>query len=59
MLDRHDLGVLRSRSARHRNQRLTGRIRDQVEMKIAGGLRHITDGQPVDDWGEGHGFPPA
>ena len=40
VLDRHDLGVLRRRRPRHRNQRLSGGIGDQMQMKIAGRRRH-------------------
>ena len=34
MFDRRYVGVLRGHRARHRNQRLTGRIGDQMQMKI-------------------------
>ena len=34
MLDRHDLGVLRRGRPRDRDQRLAGRIGDQMQMEI-------------------------
>ena len=41
VLDRRDIGVLRRRRARDRDQRLAGRVGNQVQMKItAGALGH-------------------
>ena len=40
MFDRRHVGILRGHRARHRDQRLTGRIGDEVEMKIVAGRGH-------------------
>jgi hypothetical protein len=40
---RRYFSVLRSRGAGDRNQRLAGRIRDQMQMEIAGDLSHDSD----------------
>jgi hypothetical protein len=40
MLDRQDFGVLRRRRPADRDQGFAGRVRDQVEVKIARCLRH-------------------
>ena len=40
MFDRRHVGVLRGHRARHRDQRLTGRIGDQMKMKIIAGRWH-------------------
>jgi hypothetical protein len=41
---RDDVGILRGRSASDSNQRLSGGIGDQVQMKVAGRGRHWIDG---------------
>ena len=40
MFDRRHVGILRGHGARHRDQRFTGRIGDEVEMKIIAGRGH-------------------
>ena len=40
VLDRRHVGILRSHRARHRDQGFTGRIGDQVKMKIVAGRGH-------------------
>ena len=40
MLDRGHVGILRGHRPRHRDQGFTGRIGDQVKVKITAGRRH-------------------
>ena len=40
MFDRGHVSVLRGHRARHRDQRLAGRIGDQMKMKIVAVRRH-------------------
>ena len=57
MLDRRHLGVLRRRRASDRDQSLTGRIRDEMQMEIAAGsMGHGTgkacgSGEKAMPWG--------
>ena len=53
VLDRRDLGVLRGRRARDRDQRLAGRVGDEVEVEVAAGaLRHDNGGTTCELPGE-------
>ena len=41
MFDRRHIGILRGHRARHRDQRLAGRIGHQMKMKIVAGRGHV------------------
>ena len=55
VLDRRDGGILRRGRARDRDQRLAGRVRDEMQMKEIAALRHRSACGCTA--GEGHGFP--
>ena len=56
MLDRRHIGILRGSRARDRDQRLAGRIRNEMKMEIAGLAMSHRHGTDVETWGEGHVF---